>query len=158
MYASHGYPVGHDTIKDAVEILVGNMDPERQKTPLLTQLTWRQVCDVIQKRHHESIAFASALQQEGIRFNAINADTLTKYIAVVEQLLKSHNIDPCRLANMDETGATADKEALGITSFRTFSSRESRHEVRIPTFKNVARVTIMPVIFASGVAGGPLCI
>ena len=47
-------------------------------------------------RHHKLIAFSGALRQESIRFNTINADTLTTHIAAVEQRIQNHNIDPCR--------------------------------------------------------------
>ena len=71
-------------------------------------------------------------------------------------MIKKHNIDASRLANLDEAGATAEKEALEIARFRTFTTRDTSHQVRLPVFRNVSRVTIMPVIFANGEKGRPL--
>lgn len=102
------------------------------------------------------IAYARALRQEGVRFDAINADTLTTHLAAVEFLIKKHGIDASRLANLDEAGATAEKEALGLASSKTFFPRGQSHQARILVFKNESRVTIMPDIFASGEMGRPM--
>lgn len=98
------------------------------------------------------------MRQEGIQFHAINVYSLTTSNQAMEQLIKTYDIEPCRLTNRDETGATTDKEALGISPLRTFTPREGRREVCILTFKNVSRVTIVPMLFASAGTGSPLFI
>ena len=74
----------------------------------------------------------------------------------MEDLIKKHNFYASRLANLHEAGATAEKEAREITRLRKFTTREIPHQVHLPVFKNVSRVTIMPVIFANGEKGRPL--
>ena len=39
------------------------------------------------------------------------------------------------------------------TRLRTFTTRDTSHQVRLPVFRNVSRVTIMSVIFANGEKG-----
>ena len=111
---------------------------------------------MFKKRHQKSIAFARALRQEGIRFDSVNAENRTTHIAAIEDLIKKHKIDASRLANLDEAGATAEKEALEIARVRKFTTRDTSHHVRLSVFRNVSRVTIMPVIFANGEKGRPL--
>lgn len=104
----------------------------------------------LKKFHQKPISCSRSLRQNRIRSHAINANTLTTHIAAVEQLIKTHDIDPCRVANLDETSATVDKKALVTTSFRIFTPRDVIHEYHVPTIRNVSRVTIVPEIFASG--------
>ena len=58
-YASHGYPIGHETIKDAVEIVVSQMDEDRRKKlPFSNNRPGHKFLRLFKKRHQKSIAFA----------------------------------------------------------------------------------------------------
>jgi len=66
-----------------------------------------------------------------------------------------NNIDASRLANLDECGVTAGREAAGKTRRKVYMTRTADTQQRTVHFQNVQRVTVVPVIFASGYVGKP---
>ena len=88
-----------------------------------------------------------------MRSKACNDDTLTIYFLEVSRIIDVHKIDKYRIANLDETGFSPNKECLRSDHRKRFVTRAIRAQLRSPEFKNIERVTMMPVVFASGCVG-----
>lgn len=60
------------------------------------------------------------------------------------------------MCNLDEVGCTPAREAHGHTRHKVYITRSQSGQQRSPEFKNVRRITILGVIFASGCRGDPM--
>ena len=67
-----------------------------------------------------------------------------------------HNLDPSRIANLDDTGGTASNDCRQSVRNKTFNTRGRPAEGQSPEFKNIKRITMMPVVFANGDVGRSL--
>ena len=64
-----------------------------------------------------------------------------------------HNLDPSRIAYFDETGSTASNDCRQSVRNKTFNTRGRPAERQSPEYKNIKRITMMPVVFANGDIG-----
>ena len=60
------------------------------------------------------------------------------------------------ITNLDETGMSPNKYCLESDKRKMFVTRSSFAVQRSPEFRNIERITMMPVIIASGCVGRPL--
>lgn len=60
---------------------------------------------------------------------------------------------------MDENGVRPNCDALGLVKCKHVvrSEHSDYNEVRVPMFKNIDGVTLMPVIFDNGCIAEPIC-
>jgi len=70
------------------------------------------------KRHHESLRFSRASKLEAVRFNSTNANDLTTYLGAIGKVITDNNIDPRRLANLDEVGVNPQRDTQCGASFK----------------------------------------
>ena len=108
------------------------------------------------KRYKDSLRFARPQRQEANQFRACNAETLTTHIATLDKIITENCIDPSRIWNLDETGATPGKDANGKDNSRIYMTRAGAKDLRTGTILNTNRVTMMPMISASRDMGAPL--
>ena len=71
----------------------------------------------------------------------------------LESVIAENNIDPCRIANLDETGTTPDRDCNQTARTKVYNLRGVQPQQRSSQFVNVNRITMMSVIFANGEAG-----
>lgn len=94
--------------------------------------------------------------QEAKRFRATNADVLTTFLADIDNVIRNNNIDERRIANTDESGVTPDRDISGVGRKKVYGTRADSTQHQKVEFRNVHRVTILPVILASGNVRRPL--
>ena len=96
----------------------------------------RKFLDLFSKRHKGFITFSRPSYQEEQRWIATNADVLTRRFAEIEQLIKDFRIDSQRIANLDETGFTPNRDKAGRIRHKMFKRRENRGapQARAPQF------------------------
>jgi len=156
-FSERAVPMNRDDVADAVQVVVQKMDASRAASmPFIGGRPGKKFLSAFLKRHSKAIRLGRPSSQEDIRWASTNATTLTSHFAQVEALIREHNIDASRLANLDECGVTAGRDASGRTQRKVYMTRATVAQQRTVDFKNVQRVTMMPVIFASGHVGNPL--
>lgn len=104
----------------------------------------------------ENLRFGRATKQEAKRFSSTNADNLTSFFAAIEKIISENDIDAECLCNLDECGISSEIDKVGRCHQKVYSLRSSKPQQKLPEFHNVDRITMMPVIFASGQCGKPL--
>lgn len=67
-----------------------------------------------------------------------------------------HNLDSSRIDSLDESGFAPDNDCAQLNGTRSNSTRRHKSLKRSREFKNVRRVTIMPVIYGIGDFSRPL--
>lgn len=155
-FSNRGHPLTRDDLADTVELLVRAMPLERRsKLPFVNCRPGKKFVRLFTARHIAQIKLGKARPQEAVRWAATNADVLTTHFVQIEALMKEHNIDAKRLANLDESGCSPER-GTGTNRMSTYITRHTLPQQRAPKFKNVKRVTIMPVIFANGDTANPL--
>lgn len=158
-YCDKGLPLQRSDIVDAVEILISTLPKERQtKTNFKDNRQGRKFVRLFLQRHSSKICLGRPRKEQELRFRSCNAETLSTHFAALKKVIEDNNIDSSRICNLDETGSTPEKEANGrINKKRVLRSGKVRTSVvRVPTFTNVNRVTIVPAIFANGECADPL--
>lgn len=110
------------------------------------------------ERHSSIIKLGKPRKEQELRYKSCNADTISTNFAALKKIISDNNIDSSRICNIDETGSTTEREAGGRLSKKRVlrSGKANRSVVRVPTFKNVDRITMLPTIFANGELGEPL--
>ena len=96
--------------------------------------------------------------QKRTRFRTVNAQTMANHFASLECLFQKYNFDTDRVWNLDETGISPSREARGFAKLQRFGRRGTQMDCITPEFGYTNRVTIMPVVSASGTIGPSLWI
>lgn len=160
-FADEGHCVRKCDVADAVELMVSTF-PEyrRKKIPFVDNRPGRKFLTLFLKRHANRIRLGKASKEEEIRWRSGNAEVFTNHFATLEKLVADYDIDASRIANLDETGVSANRDACGrIRAKHLIRTRQSQTtQQRVATFKNVDRITLMPTIFANGDTAPPLII
>eukprot|EP00171_Calliarthron_tuberculosum_P006015 IDg6015t1 len=81
---------------------------------------------------------------------------LTTHFATLAMLFDKFGFDAQRVWNLDETGATPDKDVNGRSSCRRFLDRRGLQDLKIAEFRRTHRVTMLPAISAAGSVAPPL--
>lgn len=112
------------------------------------------------QRHKYYILLGRPRKEQQLRYKSCNADTSSTNFAALRKLVVENNIDESRMANLDSSCSELEKEATcRMNKKRSLrSEKSSSMVVRVPTFKNVHRVKMMPPIFANGEMYEPLYI
>lgn len=111
------------------------------------------------QRHRERIRLGRPRKEKEIRYRSCNAETITTHFAALQK--KSENsVGASRIFNVDESGSTATRGAAGrANKKRILRSGEENNSInRVPTFKNVDLVIIVPTVFENGETFRPLFI
>lgn len=111
------------------------------------------------RRPNKRIIMKRPSKEKGIWFRFWNAEIMRTHIAALEKIFQER-ITPHRLANLDESNDFANRDDLGRIKAKCFvrTSRSRTNQVRMPTFKKVGHVTVVPVIFGNGEPSAPLFI
>ena len=109
-------------------------------------------------RHKTRIRFSKVSAQEGRRFPCTNASNLTAYFAEVEAVIMENNIDAKRMANLDESGFSPDKDIMRTSKRKHYGTISKPLESKLPEFAYKHRISVMPVIFADGSCASPVFI
>ena len=156
-FAHRGIPLSQNHLKEAIAIYVNRMDPTRRLLlPFRCGIPGRAFLRGFRNRHKATLSFSKPLRQESNRFAAVNSEVLTTHFAIPEKLIVENNLDASRIFNLDESGVTPEKDIYGVTSSKRLMPRSGCKDLRTPEFRNLNRVTIMPVISASGSCAPPL--
>jgi len=156
-FAHRGYNLERADLIDCVEIVCNTMPADRRKLlPFKNNIPSKKFAKGFESRHKHRIKFGRSSAQEGQRFDSTNAKNLTSYLAELEAVIRENNIDPQRIANLDESGVSPDRDRLGRSKRKHYGTRSTPIEQKLVQFTYKNRVTIMPVIFADGTATAPL--
>ena len=96
------------------------------------------------------MALGKPVRQEADRFAQVNWEVLTSDVATLKNLIEEDNLDAPRIFNLDESGVTPERDLHGVTAAERLMPRSVCRDLCMPEFRNRHRVTIMPVLSASG--------
>ena len=109
-----------------------------------------------ERQHRSILKVCVSAYNEAKLYAAVSAETLTAHIAKIEVLVQHFQIDAKRFWNLDETGTTPVKDTRGNFRQKHYIRRGGACEHRVPDFDHASRVTVLPVVSASGETGPPL--
>ena len=156
-FSDRGYSMSREDVSLVVQDIVQAFPQSRKsKLSFVNGKPARKFLRLFAQRHSSEIKFGRASEQEQARWRATNAQNLTHHFAEIECLIRVHNLDASRIANMDETGSTASKKCRQSARNKTFTTGGRPAERQSPEFKNIKRITMMPVVFANGDVGRSL--
>lgn len=156
-YSDRGLPLTRTHVRDAFALYIARLPAARRsQMPFRDGRPGVKFLRNFTLRHKASLRFAKPLRQEGKRFAATSADALTTHCAALEKLIKELGVDPRRIWNLDETGATPGKDVNGASSSRRYLTRGGGGDMRTAEFAAISRITMMPVISAAGDSGPTL--
>ncbi len=148
-YSALGHILREEDVTDAVEIVVKTSPEYRQdRLPFNDGRPGRNFMRNVKARHGHVVSYSRPLRQESIRYESTNGENLTAHFVAVEAIIEEHNLDLSRIANLDETVITQSRDCARVSGARAFLSSTNGWQEQLPSFKNIDRVTIMPVIFA----------
>ena len=156
-FANRGVPLTQAHLREAVAIMVNGTDPTRRMLlPFRRGVPGSGYLRGFRRRHKEKLAFGKPVRQEAKRFAQVNAGVLTTHFATLKKLREENNLDAPRIFNLDESGVTPERDLHGVTASKRLMPRSGCRDICMPEFRNLHRVTIMPVISASGETAPPL--
>eukprot|EP00171_Calliarthron_tuberculosum_P023847 IDg23847t1 len=156
-YSNRGVPLARAHLEEAFAILISRLPIKRQRSlPFKNGRPGPRFLRNFLRRNKGRLRFARPLQQEGKRFAAANAEVLTQHFAVLGKLFEDLGVDASRVWNLDETGATPGKDVDGAPTARHYLTRQGGSDMRAADFKQLHRITMMPVISAAGDYGPTL--
>lgn len=138
-----GHSLPKSDISDTVQRFVENLSHERQKKiGFKDNRTCKQFVSLFLCRRTEKIKLGSPSKEEKIHFRSCNGETLTTHFTIPENVINKESITLGRLCNFDESGSTANLDALGRVKpkYIVRSCQRKINQVRMPTSKNVDRV------------------
>lgn len=157
LYAARGYPLSDQDLLDAAEILISSFDEEcLARLPFTSGRQGQKYARNFRQRHADKLRFGRATKEGAQRFAATNAENLTSFFAALEKVISDNNIDEQRICNLDECGISAETDKVGRSQKKVYTLRSSRPQQKLPEFRNLDRITMMPDIFASAEYGKPL--
>lgn len=156
-YSDRGVSLSRAHLYEATAIIVTKMSSERRKNlQFKNGMPGKKWLQCITERHSRSLSFMKPTCQEALRFAACNGDTMATHFATLEKVLKEHNIDDKRVWNLDECEATPGKDLNARLGSKRFLRKDSGKDIKVASFLNLQRVTMMPAISASGNTALPL--
>lgn len=156
-YSDKGIPLLRRHLIEACAIFISTMPVNRRKLlPFKYGVPGNRFIRCFIKRHSNTLCFSKPLRQEPERFRAVNAEVLVEHFAQLEKLIKTYNIDDTRIWNLDECGGTPGRDVIGNTHASRITRKHGGRDYKLPAFVRTNRVTLMPVVSASGDTGPPL--
>eukprot|EP00171_Calliarthron_tuberculosum_P002526 IDg2526t1 len=156
-YANRGLPLARAHLEEAFAILISRLPDKRQRSlPFKNGRPGPRFHRNFIRRNRDRLRFARPLRQEGKRFAAANAEVLTMHFAVLGKVYDDLGVDASRVWNLDETGATPGKDVDGAPTTRHYLTRQGGSDMRVADFKQLHRITMMPVVSAAGDYGPTL--
>ena len=139
--------------------MINRMDPTRRLLlPFRLGVLGRVSIRSFRGWHNAKLAFGQPICQEAKRFKRVNSEVLTTPFAFLEKLIRENTLDAERIFNLDKTTVIPERDLHGVTSSKRFMPRSGCPDLCIPDFRNLKRVSLMPVISASGACAHPLLI
>ena len=96
------------------------------------------------------VSFRRACPQQAVRFNAVNGEYLITHFATFEKPIHKYNIYDSRLFNLDEVGASPEKDLGNKDSARRHMPRSGCQDTHMAAIADKNRITIMAVVCADG--------
>ena len=161
VYSDKGHPLRRFDIVDAVSLIVERLPEARRNRICFKQgRPGTKFMEGFSRRQESDIKLGRPSPQEEQRWRATNGDVLTTHLATLEALIQEHSIAASHIANLDKIGVSPNRDAKWKmrTKLVLRAGTRSHKQSRMPQFKNVNRVTLMPVIFANGDCGRPMVI
>ena len=156
-FSTMGLPLTKTHLREALCLVVENMGPERKsKLQMKNGTPSKRFLDRFYSRHKDKLKLGHPLSQEAKRFKAFNGAALANHFATLEKVIRENGIGPERIFNLDEAGVTPDRDTNGRRSSKRFMARDQQCDMQLNEWLYSNRVTIMPIISASGEAGPPL--
>ena len=135
VFSDHGTPLTQRHLQEAFATLISTMSDERKKSlPFKNEIPGKKFCRLFLARHKERLRYCVQTYQSGVRWTAVNAETLTTHFATLENLVKTHQIDATRIWNLDETDASPGGDANGKSKRKRVTCRLGPAEYRLPIF------------------------
>lgn len=156
-YSDRGVPLARAHAQEAFAIVISRLPPARKNALRFKNARPgpRFLRNFLQ-RNRSRLRFARPVRQEGKRFAAASAEVLTKHFAVLGKLCDELGVDASRVWNLDETGSTPGKDVDGSATMRHYLTRGGGGDVHAADFKQMGRITVMPVVSAAGDFGPTL--
>lgn len=110
----------------------------------------------LEKRQAHVLCFNRPTRQEGERWKAVNAESLTMHFATVQRLIHDNSTDATRMWNLDETAGTPGRDVTGSTIKNRYLLRNDSRDVQIPQFTHTSSTAVMAVINVAGDTGPSL--
>lgn len=160
--SDRGHPLSISDIKYAADILISTMPHERRTSlRFINGRPGEKWVKGFRKRHMNKFFIGGRSPQEAERWASKNSTTLTTHITSLEHIIKTNNIPPSHIANLDETGVTPNCDTKGkmtgkVAMRRSMRAMGGNNQMRSAHFRNVGLVTMMPVVYADGGCGRPL--
>ena len=155
-FAARQYPLSREKLLDAVTLFCFKLPLERQqKLRFKNQRPRVKFGQSFVKSHKLLIRFAKPSYQEGKRYRATNAVNLVSYAADLKEIIEVNNIDDSRIANIDESGFSPDRDRLGSTAQKRYGTKGTPIYRKLVRFKYRNRITLLPTAFADGSTGPP---
>eukprot|EP00171_Calliarthron_tuberculosum_P001518 IDg1518t1 len=156
-YANKGLPLSRLHAQEAIQLFVSRLPPSRRAAlPFRDGRPGGKFMRNFALRNRDRLRFAKPVRQDAKRFAAANADSLTSHFAALARLVHDLGVDAQRVWNLDETGATPEKEVAEAASRRRFLTRGGSGDLRLPDLGSLHRSTMMPVVSAAGETGPTL--
>lgn len=89
----------------------------------------------------ERVRLGRRSENEKLRFHSCNREALTTHFTTPEDVITKKCITPDKLCNLNKSGVTAKRDA--------HKTVRPKHSVCLPTFRNVDRVTVVPVVISN---------
>eukprot|EP00171_Calliarthron_tuberculosum_P006118 IDg6118t1 len=155
--ADKGHPQFKSDLQDVAAMIVKMMPVRRRSAcPFRDGRPGDKLTSRFIKRHAE-MHLGRVSKNQKIRFRHCNGEALTTHLASIHDIIKTKNILPSNIANLDEAGCTPGKDVKGDTNRKVLTRHGCQQEAREPEFnRSCTRVTLMPCIFADGTYSAPL--
>ena len=156
-FAKRGAPLKAKHLQEAVKIIVDRLPPyHRILLPFNNKRSVRAFLRAFRKRHADKLSFVKPLRQEASRMAAHNGTVLTHHFAALQNLVEDHGLDSVSIFNLDECGSTPERDMNSQTASRRFLQKRGSRDYQIGDFKYFNRITMMPIISATGSCAPPL--
>eukprot|EP00171_Calliarthron_tuberculosum_P004807 IDg4807t1 len=157
-FADRGIPLSRAHLKEAFALFIKRLPILRQvKLPFRGGQPGPKFLRGFTRRNKERLRFVRPLLQEGKRFAAVNAESITTHYATLEKLVADTGVDAARVWNLDEAGTRPGKDKDGGSRARRYLTRQSGgRDMRVGEFVRQQRTTVMPVVSAEGDIGPTL--
>lgn len=158
LFGSLGRPLDGGELREAAGIFIKTLSWARQdevSRAFKGKDPGRKWMRKFLKRHEKELGFKTSNRLEACRRKACAAESMMRHYAQISSLIEKNSIDPSRIFNLDESGASP-KELAGMKS-KAIYPLSATNEVTDAAFSpEVERFTCMPVVSADGRLHSPL--
>lgn len=161
-FAENNTPLPREGVKDLVEHYISMLSEEEQDTIHFTgnrpSTTW-----VKKFSNRNKLSYRRVQQVEAVRVQAVSRSNVSEHIARVQAAINRYSIrSASQIINMDQSGMSFEK-IVGRSLRKGFCDAATRKcslavQKTLQTKGNLNRVTVMPVVSASGTAYKPVIV